>query len=180
MQAQDCSRRPGRTQRYIAPSQNLTLVDRDTIAMKTIGAMPRRDAATRPRAASRRPAGSPKNRWQGRLNYAANPEFVAPEGGILGNTNNKIVERPFPLHVSFSWGDTQRIQRWRRLMQIREVHTRESFIEAQLDTVSLHRARPAAADRRRSVVHRRGRARRARPNASARTRCSCWPTGTAR
>ena len=28
---------------YVAPAQNLTLVDRDTIAMKTIGAMPRRD-----------------------------------------------------------------------------------------------------------------------------------------
>jgi len=34
------------------------------------------------------------------------------------------------------WGDTQRINRWRRLMQAREVHTRDSFIEAQLDTVS--------------------------------------------
>jgi penicillin amidase len=38
--------------------------------------------------------------------------------------------------VSFSWGDTQRIQRWLTLMQAREVHTRESFIEAQLDTVN--------------------------------------------
>ncbi|NND23003.1 MAG: penicillin acylase family protein, partial [Silicimonas sp.] len=38
---------------------------------------------------------------------------------------------------SFDWGDTQRVQRWQRLMQSREVHTRESFIEAQLDTVSI-------------------------------------------
>ncbi|MEO0634897.1 MAG: penicillin acylase family protein, partial [Pseudomonadota bacterium] len=30
-----------------------------------------------------------------------------------------------------------RVQRWRRLMQAREVHTRDSFIEAQLDTVSI-------------------------------------------
>ena len=29
---------------FIAPSQNLTIVDHHTIAMKTIGAMPRRDA----------------------------------------------------------------------------------------------------------------------------------------
>jgi penicillin amidase len=54
----------------------------------------------------------------------------------LGNTNNKTVDRPFPYHVSFDWGDTQRIQRWLTLMKAREVHTRESFIEAQLDTVS--------------------------------------------
>ncbi|MEL7345332.1 MAG: penicillin acylase family protein, partial [Pseudomonadota bacterium] len=41
-----------------------------------------------------------------------------------------------PNHMSYTWGDTQRIQRWRRLMQSRAVHTRESFIEAQLDTLS--------------------------------------------
>jgi len=40
------------------------------------------------------------------------------------------------LHVSFSWGDTQRITRLTRLMEARSVHTRDSFIEAQLDTVS--------------------------------------------
>ncbi|MGD9864782.1 MAG: penicillin acylase family protein, partial [Pseudodonghicola sp.] len=39
-------------------------------------------------------------------------------------------------HLSFLWGDTQRINRWQRLMQARQVHTRDSFIEAQLDTVS--------------------------------------------
>ncbi|AWZ22219.1 Penicillin amidase family protein [Roseovarius sp. EC-HK134] len=121
---------------YIAPSQNLTLVDQSTIAMRTIGAMPRRDA--RHESEGRMPARGwlPENRWQGTLPFAANPEFVAPSGGILGNTNNKVVDRPFPMHVSHLWGDTQRVHRWRRLMQGREVHTRESFIEAQLDTVS--------------------------------------------
>ena len=54
----------------------------------------------------------------------------------MGNTNNRTVDRPFPAHVSFNWGDTQRIQRWLTLMKSREVHTRDSFIEAQLDTVS--------------------------------------------
>ncbi|QFT80599.1 Acyl-homoserine lactone acylase QuiP precursor [Roseovarius sp. THAF27] len=121
---------------YIAPSQNLTLVDQSTIAMKTIGAMPRRDAdhETRGRYPSR--GWEDTNRWQGTLAYSANPEFVAPAGGILGNTNNKTLDRPFPNHVSYKWGDTQRVFRWRRLMQNREVHTRDSFIEAQLDTVS--------------------------------------------
>jgi penicillin amidase len=61
---------------------------------------------------------------------------VNPTSGLLGNTNNKTVDRPFPNHVSFEWGDTQRIQRWLTLMKAREVHTRESFIEAQLDTVN--------------------------------------------
>ena len=75
------------------------------------------------------------------LPYADNPAIKNPTSGILGNTNNKTVDRPFPNHVSFDWGDTQRIQRWLTLMKTREVHTRDSFIEAQLDTVS---ARPPA------------------------------------
>ena len=122
---------------FIAPSLNLVLADGERIAQKAVGAMPSRatDHDTQGRLPS--PGWLTKNRWQGRLDYAENPEFIDPEGGILGNTNNKVLERPFPNHMSYSWGDTQRVQRWRRLMQSREVHTRESFIEAQLDTVSV-------------------------------------------
>ena len=121
---------------YVAPAQNLTLVDREDIALKLIGKMPRRDAAHQSQGRLPSPGWIASNRWQGMLPYASNPEFVAPAGGILGNTNNKIVDRPFPNHVSYVWGDTQRVQRWQRLMQTRQVHTRDSFIEAQLDTVS--------------------------------------------
>lgn len=122
---------------FIAPSQNMTLVDQTGIAMKTVGAMPLRSINHQTQGRMPSPGWLANNRWQGRIPYAENPEFVNPAGGILGNTNNKIVDRPFPNHVSFDWGDTQRIQRWQRLMQNREVHTRESFIEAQLDTVSV-------------------------------------------
>ncbi|WP_415920684.1 penicillin acylase family protein [Tateyamaria sp. SN6-1] len=121
---------------YIAPAQNLTLVDRATIAMKTIGAVPMRDANHQSEGRLPSLGWRAENRWQGRMAYSSNPGFVSPVGGILGNTNNKMVDRPFPNHVSHSWGDTQRVQRWRRLMQAREVHTRDSFIEAQLDIVS--------------------------------------------
>ena len=123
-------------EKYISPAQNLTLVDRDTIAMKTVGANPRRAALHQSQGRLPSLGWRPENRWQGRLPYASNPEFVAPVGGILGNTNNKTVDRAFPLHMSFTWGDSQRVHRWERLMQGRQVHTRDSFIEAQLDTVS--------------------------------------------
>src|SRR6056297_1360934 len=124
------------TKLFVAPAQNLTLADETGIALRLIGAMPRRNA--RHESEGRMPARGwmPGNRWQGMLPATANPDFVDPSGGILGNTNNKIVHRPFPMHVSHHWGDTQRIHRWRQLMQRREVHTRDSFIEAQLDTVS--------------------------------------------
>lgn len=121
---------------FVAPSQNLMLADANGIALQTIGAMPARDPAHATKGRMPAPGWQGKNRWTGVLPYEDNPSFVNPASGLLGNTNNKTVDRPFPLHVSFDWGDTQRIQRWLALMKTREVHTRDSFIEAQLDTVS--------------------------------------------
>jgi penicillin amidase len=121
---------------FVAPSQNLMLADKDGIAMQIIGAMPRRDARNQTQGRMPSQGWLPENRWLGTFPYADNPRFLNPATGILGNTNNKTVDRPFPDHVSFDWGDTQRIARWLRLMQTREIHTRDSFIEAQLDTVS--------------------------------------------
>jgi penicillin amidase len=121
---------------HVAPAQNLMLADADGIALQVVGRMPARDAGhpsqgRMPVLGADQAAG-----FRGMLPYEENPRFVNPESGLLGNTNNKTVDRPFPLHVSFDWGDTQRIQRWLTLMKAREVHTRESFIEAQLDTVN--------------------------------------------
>lgn len=120
----------------IAPSQNVMLADKDGIAMQMIGAMPKRDPAHQSQGRMPAPGWIAANRWQGVMPYEDNPREVNPATGLIGNTNNKTVDRPFPNHVSFDWGDTQRIQRWLTLMKTREVHTRESFIEAQLDTVS--------------------------------------------
>ncbi|TXI03108.1 MAG: penicillin acylase family protein, partial [Pseudorhodobacter sp.] len=121
---------------FIAPSQNLTLADATGVAMQTIGRIPLRDASHVTRGRMPAPGWEGANRWLGALPYEENPRFVNPTSGILGNTNNKTVDRPFPRHVSYDWGDTERIQRFLALMKTREVHTRDSFIEAQLDTVS--------------------------------------------
>ncbi len=121
---------------FVAPSQNLTLADADGIALQLIGQMPLRDGAHQSQGRIPSPGWIATNRWQGMFPYDANPRVQDPAAGLLGNTNNKTVDRAFPNHVSYLWGDTQRIQRWLTLMQQREVHTRDSFIEAQLDTVS--------------------------------------------
>ncbi|MCB2110546.1 MAG: penicillin acylase family protein [Defluviimonas sp.] len=121
---------------YIAPAQMVTMADHEGIAMALFGAAPARDPLMLGQGRVPALGWMATNRWQGRRPYATNPRFVHPEGGIVGNTNNKIVDRPFPDHISFDWGDTQRVQRWTRLMQEREVHSRESFIAAQLDTIS--------------------------------------------
>ncbi len=121
---------------FVAPSQNLMLADANGIAMQLIGAIPARGASHRSQGRMPAPGWEGANRWTGTLPYEGNPRFVNPASGLLGNTNNKTISRAFPQHISFYWGDTQRIQRWLALMKTRAVHTRDSFIEAQLDTVS--------------------------------------------
>ena len=121
---------------HVAPAQNLMLADKDGIALQLIGAMPARDPNHPSQGRLPVLGADPAAGFRGMLPYEDNPRFVNPDSGLLGNTNNKLVDRPFPQHVSFEWGDTQRIQRWLTLMKAREVHTRESFIEAQLDTVN--------------------------------------------
>jgi penicillin amidase len=136
MRAQDIDAALDAGELYIAPSQVLMLAAHDRIAMQLLGRMPRRDAGHETQGRMPAAGWKPENRWLGTLPYSANPRFLDPESGILGNTNNKILDRPFPLHVSHDWGDTQRIERFQHLMRQRNVHTRDSFIEAQLDTVS--------------------------------------------
>ena len=121
---------------YIAPSQNVTFIDRDSIGFKVIGAMPKRNINHQTQGRMPALAWVRDNQWNGRLPYSDNPEVINPETGIIGNTNNKTTDADFPNHVSFEWGDSQRINRLKRLMEMRKVHTRESLIEAQLDTVS--------------------------------------------
>ncbi len=137
MRAQSVAQGIAAGESYVAPAQNVVMVDASHIAMKTMGAMPRRHAGHVTRGRLPAPGWDSRNRWLGREAYAANPEFRDPVGGILGNTNNKLLDRPFPAHVSYDWGDSQRVQRWSHMMQIRAVHTRESFMEAQRDDVSV-------------------------------------------
>ena len=121
---------------FVAPALVLTLVDGERIGMQMVGRLPARAPAQTGRGRIPSLGWKAANRWQGALPYARNPRFLAPSAGVLGTTNNRMVDRPFPEHVSHLWGDSQRIERLRRLLADREVHTRESFIAAQLDTVS--------------------------------------------
>ena len=121
---------------FVAPAQNLTLADSASIGFQMIGKMPNRMAYHQSQGRLPTPGWVAENQWAGYLPYENNPRVVNPLSGIVANTNNKTVDRPFPNHVSFTWGDTQRIERLQKLMGTREVHTRASFIEAQLDQVS--------------------------------------------
>jgi penicillin amidase len=122
--------------KFVAPAQNIALADKDTIAMVMLGRIPDRDPAHTSQGRIPSQGWLQQNRWRGLKPFTANVGSVDPASGIVANTNNKITDAPFPDHVSFNWGDTQRIKRLEKLLNEREVHTRESFIQAQLDTVS--------------------------------------------
>lgn len=121
---------------YTSPSQNLTLIDKQNIGFQLIGKMPARNQTHQSKGRLPSPGWLVENRWQGYLPYENNPRIINPASGLLANTNNKIVDRPFPNHVSYAWGDSQRIERLQKLLGSRKVHTAASFIEAQSDQVS--------------------------------------------
>ncbi len=120
----------------IAPSLNLVLADNENIGMQFAGRQVARHPENQSRGRIPNPGWIAENRWQGVLPYVANPRFLNPDGAVLVNTNNKIVDRSFPQHLTYFWGDTQRINRLERLLQARPLHDRDSFIETQVDTVS--------------------------------------------
>ncbi|MBL4749001.1 MAG: penicillin acylase family protein [Amylibacter sp.] len=122
--------------KFTAPSQNLILADKNGIALQTIGKMPKRSPYHTSKGRIPSQGWLVQNRWQGYFDFADNPYINNPESGIVANTNNKLTDDPFPNHVSYLWGDTQRINRLTKLLNTRAVHTRESFVEAQNDTVS--------------------------------------------
>ena len=121
---------------FHAPSLNFLLVDSEKMIIKTVGKMPKRSPLNETQGRMPSLGWKPENNWRGYWGYEVNPIIESSPGDVLANTNNKLSDKNFPKHVSHFWGDTQRILRLQKLMQNREVHTRESFIEAQLDTVS--------------------------------------------
>ncbi|MCO4824814.1 MAG: penicillin acylase family protein [Amylibacter sp.] len=122
---------------YKAPSQNVTLADKNGVMLQMVGKQPRRNTAHRSLGRFPSRGWVKENRWDRYLPFEDNPGARDPFSGIVANTNNKITDAPFPRHVSHSWGDTYRYLRLTSLMNAREVHTRDSFIEAQLDTGSV-------------------------------------------
>ncbi len=124
------------TSTHVAPSENLILADHDNIALQVIGAAPLRNALHSSQGRLPSPGWNDNNVWAGFMPFTDNPSLVNPPSGIVVNTNNRTTDAAFPNHVSFDWGDTQRILRAERLLNAREYHTLDSFVEIQTDTVS--------------------------------------------
>ncbi|MGB0635291.1 MAG: penicillin acylase family protein, partial [Paracoccaceae bacterium] len=121
---------------YFAPAQNLLAADKGGIALKTIGKIPRRSVNHETSAQIPSKGWKIENRWMDFIPYQSNPEINSPKDGIIYNTNNRLVNKTFPDHISYDYGDTQRHLRIKKLLNNRSRHTLDSFIEYQQDIIS--------------------------------------------
>lgn len=136
MRAKDAQDLRAATRLYSMPPQVITYADKSSIGLQAIGVAPRRKASSQSQGRLPSPGWVTENDWDGWLPFDTNPNSFNPSSGIVVNTNNRLVDRPFPNHFSHSWGDSQRIQRAMKMLNGREFHTLDSFIEIQSDTVS--------------------------------------------
>ncbi|MCQ0969781.1 penicillin acylase family protein [Paracoccus sp. TK19116] len=119
MEAQDRNAAADALNAIVAPALNVALADQQGVTMLRAGALPLRDPASQTGGRMPAPGWAPANVWRGLDRQAVS--LGAPQG-----LASATAERPDGLALS----------RLRRLMDGREVHSRDSLIAAQLDTVS--------------------------------------------
>lgn len=137
MRARSVSEARAVLENMAVPANNVTLADRENIAIVTAGRMPIRDPANQTKGRIPAQGWLEINGWQGMYPYAQNPMVENPESGVVVNTNNALPTGAFPQHFSYDWGDTQRIIRATDLLNSRQFHTQNSFTAIQTDTVSI-------------------------------------------
>ncbi|MEM7544432.1 MAG: penicillin acylase family protein [Pseudomonadota bacterium] len=120
----------------IAPAQNVTVADKNGVGLFVAGSAPRRDPDSRARGRIPALGWIAANDWNGLMNHDDNPRSLRPLSGLVANANNRSTNAAFPNHISFDWDAPYRIRRIEQRLNAREVHTADSFIELQNDTVS--------------------------------------------
>lgn len=120
MRAPDTQSAASALSHVVAPVMTVTLADSDGVRQLTAGAMPQRAADHPTGGAMPAPGWLPATQWGDNLTEVRDS---APEDGILIATEER--RAPAVRHARLT-----------RLLQDREVHSRDSFVAAQLDTVS--------------------------------------------
>ncbi len=127
-----------KTNMFQSNSFNLTLVvaDETEIHSVFIGNSPKRKKENETKGQVITPGWKIENQWRLDEKEDPKPFSGSKENGLILNTNNSFSESPFPDHMSFNWGDEQRLLRATKMVSKREFHSIESFKELQNDFIS--------------------------------------------
>lgn len=76
-----------------------------------------------------------ENDWLGYVPYDELPYIINPQQNFLATANNKVIKN-FKYHISNLWEPSSRIDRVLELLQSKEIHSTEDFMEYQMDIMS--------------------------------------------
>ncbi|MTH80075.1 penicillin acylase family protein [Paracoccus aestuariivivens] len=117
----------------VAPALTVTLADKSGIGQVTVGALPQRSTDSPVQGRLPQPGWSAAHRWEAVTSAPATLTDLHPQGGVVASTGAAL---PGQQILGFDRADRYRQDRLRHLIDSREVHSRDSFIAAQIDIVS--------------------------------------------
>ncbi len=115
---------------------NLILADKNIVDMIFIGKAPIRHVNSESKGRVVSIGWRNTNQWQKKSPNINREVEISSLKGVIANTNNRFFYGDFPNHLSFDWGETQRLTRATKLINSRQYHTIESLKELQNDTIS--------------------------------------------
>jgi penicillin amidase len=117
-----------------SPVQNLTVADRQGIALFTTGDIPVRRSGdgTAPVEGA-----DGLHDWTGYANGDALPHYVAPASGIVVNANERTAPPDFPVFMGADWSAPYRARRIHQLLDARPTQSIAEFEAMQRDDVSV-------------------------------------------
>ena len=120
----------------LAPAQNVTLADRDGVAMVVAGKIPKRSLQSLSQGRVPSAGAHEANDWEGFLPFAQNPRIVRPSGGAVANANNRTTDAAYPAHLTHEWAAPYRIRRLDKELTARAFHSLDGFVALQNDAIS--------------------------------------------
>ena len=116
------------------PTLNVSLADVDgNIGYVMVGRVP-----LRPKTHATEVGFAPDdgNEWE-LLPFEENPKVINPSGGRIVTANHRIVGDDYPHYVSDRWASPTRANRIHELLDERDRHDRQSFVDMQMDSYSV-------------------------------------------
>ena len=121
----------------IVPAYNILFAEKNKVQIISAGKIPNRDQKNPLYFGAIPSLGiSQSKNWTGNLDFSQLSEIEIQNNGVIYNTNNKLSNNEFPLHISYDLVSNHRFFRMQNLFAKREYHTLESFEEIQIDNIS--------------------------------------------